>query len=68
MHHFLSLGDWFEEVNGLTGDQAYSITREALPDLRSLVRQSINLYIDSMNEELSGVDFAIKVAMGDYNQ
>lgn len=68
IHHFLSIGDWFREVSCLTGEEAYHITREASPDLRPLVRQSMNSYIDAMNEELSGVDFAVKVAMGDYNK
>lgn len=68
MNHFLLIGDWFQEVNCLTGEEAYHITRKALPDLRPVVRQSVNSYVEAMNKELSGVDFAIKVAMGDYNQ
>jgi hypothetical protein len=65
--HFLSLGNWFQEVEGLTGREAYDITRNSLPNLRGLVRQSMNLYVDAMNKELLEEDFAVKVAMGDYN-
>ena len=67
-NHFLSLGDWFQEVAGLGYDQVHHIARNAQSDLRPLVRESVNSYIEAMNEELSGVDFAVKVAMGDYNK
>ena len=67
VNHFLSLGNWFQEVEGLTGSEAYDISRNSQSDLRSLVRQSMNTYISTMNEELLGEDFSVKVTMGDYN-
>jgi len=68
MNHFLTLGNWFQEVDGLTGREAHGITRDSLPVLRTLVRESVNLYVTAMNTELRGEDPAVKIAMGDYNK
>jgi hypothetical protein len=50
--HFLSLRNWFQEVEGLTGREAYDITQNSLPNLWGLVCQSMNLYVGAMDEEL----------------
>jgi len=68
MNHFLTLGNWFKEVNGLTGKEAYHITRDSLPDLHGTVRKSVKSYVKMMNVELEAEDDGVKVAMGDYNK
>jgi hypothetical protein len=68
MNHFLSLGNWFQEVNGLTGKEVQYITRNSLSRLRPLVRKSVNLYVETKNGELREEDPAVKVSMGDYNE
>ena len=68
MNHFLSLGNWFQEVSDLTGGDANNIICNSLPDLRPLVCKSMNLYIETKNQELRAEDLAVKVAMGNYNK
>lgn len=68
MSHFLSLGNWFKEAEGLTGREAYDITRGSLPDLRGGIQKSVKLYVEMMNAELQEEDNGVKVAMGDYNK
>lgn len=68
MNHFLSLGNWFQEVDGLTGREVYDITRNSLPTIRPLVRNSVNLYIAAKNAELLEEDPAVKISMGDYKE
>jgi len=65
MSHFLTLGNWFKEVEGLTG---YDITRGSLPDLHGAIRKSVKSYVKLMNAELQEEDNGVKVAMGDYNK
>ena len=67
VNHFLSLGNWFQEVEGLTGKEARNITRTSLPELRPLIRKSMDLYVMTKNAELQKEDSAVKIAMGDYN-
>ena len=69
MNHFLSLGNWFQEVEGLTGKEAHHISRYSQPELRVLVRKSIDLYVKERNKELKELsDNGVKTAMGDYNK
>lgn len=69
INHFLTLGNWFEEVEGLTGKEAYHITRNSLPKLHELIWKSVDLYVKERNKELKKEsDHAVKTAMGDYNK
>jgi hypothetical protein len=54
-------------VEGLTSREAYETTQNSLPDLQGLVHQSMNLYVGAMDKELLEEDFAVTVAMGNYN-
>ena len=68
MNHFLSLGDWFQEVAGLTGGEVDNIAQNSLPEVWPLVHKSINSYVAKKNKELWGEDPAVKVSMCDYNE
>lgn len=68
MNHFLTLGNWFEEVDGLTGKEARDISRGSASNLHALIRKSVTFYVTTMNEELRKEDPAVKVTMGDYNK
>ena len=68
MNHFLTLGNWFKEMNGLTGKEAYHITQDLLPDLCGTVQKLVESYVKMMNVELEAEDNGVKVAMGNYNK
>ena len=68
MNHFLTLGNWVQQVEGLKGKEARHITRTSLPSFRALVEVSVKSYVKGMNTKLWAEDPPVKTAMGDYNR